>query len=482
MSGNTLEQAAAQAGMSAPSGRKYREGELPSARKKPRDYRTRTDPFAEVWDSKVVPLLRRDDDRKLRATEVLEWLRVHEPEGDWSDGLLRTLQRRLSQWRALYGPDRDVVFGQEHELGREAAFDFTDCRELGVTIVGVAFAHLLFTLTLSASGWRYAGLAYSETFEALVAGIQDALWALGGAPQVLRHDNLSAATRELRRGAGRTLTTRFKEFTEHLGVESTRIRPGHSQENGKAEGTNRWVKSWLAQALIFRGHADFETVEGYQTFVGEVVSKKNGQRAAKIDEEKATLRALPQMRFCEHTEFRPVVHRTSTIAVGGRRYSVPSRLIGHEVRVEQFATHIVVWFGDTQAMMCERIRGARNAQIDYRHIIHSLVRKPGAFPRYRYREELYPTPVFRHAFDALETQKPTRGHIAYLRILKLAADTMECQVERALSELLKGGKPFDSTQVEHMIGNGPHEVPHIEIGEPNLDLFDTLLRPMEAAE
>jgi len=481
MQGKTLEQAAAQAGMSAPSGRKYREGPLPSGRKKPRDYRTRKDPFADVWEAKLVPLLERDTGRELRATELLDWLRIQEPECDWSDGVLRTLQRRMSDWRAIHGSDRDVVFDQRHEPGREAAFDFTDCRELEVTIGGAEFRHLLFTLTLSSSGWRYAGLAFSETFEALVSGIQDALWALGGVPKVLRHDNLSAATRELRRGTGRTLTTRFKEFTEHLDVESTRIRPRHSQENGKAENTNRWVKSWIEQALLLRGHRDFQTADAYVEFVHSVVAQKNSRKAAKISEEQAVLRALPAARFPEHTEFRSVVHRTSTIAVGGRRYSVPSRLIGHEVRVEQFADRVCVYFGATEVMMCDRIRGERGACIDYRHIIHSLSRKPGAFPRYRYREELYPSPVFRRAFDALETQKPTRGHIAYLRILKLAANTMECIVEQALEELLAAGKLFDSTQVELLIGRDPTEIPNIIIAEPDLAAFDELLGHTEAA-
>jgi hypothetical protein len=72
--------------------------------------------------------------------------------------------------------------------GREAAVDFTDCRELGVTLRGDAFPHLLFHFVLSFSGWTWVALALSETFEALVAGLQGALWKLGAAPRVLRSD------------------------------------------------------------------------------------------------------------------------------------------------------------------------------------------------------------------------------------------------------------------------------------------------------
>ena len=105
----------------------------------------------------------------------------------------------MRDWRALHGPDREVYFEQKHPPGREAQMDFTHCGELGVTIGGEPFDHLLFQFILSHSGWRYARVCFSETFSALVSGLQGALWELGAVPEVVRSDNLSAATHKLKR-------------------------------------------------------------------------------------------------------------------------------------------------------------------------------------------------------------------------------------------------------------------------------------------
>ena len=103
-----------------------------------------------------------------------------------------------------------------------------------MTIRGVPFPHLLFEWVLSYSTWTYVGLTFSETFEALVAGLQGALWTLGAAPAWLRHDNLSAATHELKRSGGRQLTARFPQVLDHYGRRSSRIQPGkpHARERG----------------------------------------------------------------------------------------------------------------------------------------------------------------------------------------------------------------------------------------------------------
>ena len=123
-----------------------------------------------------------------------------------------------------------MYFEQVAVPGREAAFDFTDASSLGVTIRGEAFRHLLFEWVLSYSRWTYVSLALSETFEALVAGLQGALWTLGAVPAVLRHDNLSAATHELKRSGGRQLTVRFQAVLDHYGLRSSRIQPGKPHE------------------------------------------------------------------------------------------------------------------------------------------------------------------------------------------------------------------------------------------------------------
>ena len=234
MSGKTLAAAAAAAGMSERTARTWQRGALPSTAKAPRTWRTREDPFADVWQSEVVPQLVADTDGRLQALTLFKVLCRRHP-GRFQAGQLRTLQRRVRDWRVQYGPDREVYFEQVAVPGREAAFDFTDASDLGVTIRGVAFPHLLFEWVLSYSKWTYVGLALSETFEALVSGLQGALWMLGAVPAVLRHDNLSAATHELKRSGGRQLTARFQQVMDHYGLRSSRIQPGKPHENGVAE-------------------------------------------------------------------------------------------------------------------------------------------------------------------------------------------------------------------------------------------------------
>ncbi len=193
MEGRTQETAAAMAGMSVRSARKWQRGPLPTAMKEERRWRTRPDPFDGVWEEETLPLLRGDRTGRLRATTIIEWLEEQHP-GRFSASQLRTLQRRLQDWRAVNGPDQEVYFPQEHPPGREAQIDFTHGNSLGVTIAGRPYLHLLFQLILSHSGWRYAEVATGETFLALQQGLQAALWTLGGVPQVVRSDNTSAAT------------------------------------------------------------------------------------------------------------------------------------------------------------------------------------------------------------------------------------------------------------------------------------------------
>ena len=271
MEGKTQQAAAASAAMSERSARKWQRGSLPSESKKARRrWRSRPDPFADVWESDVVPLLRTDPDGELSATTILEWLDERYP-GRFGRSQLRTLQRRIRDYRALHGPDREVYFQQDHPPGREAQVDFTHCTELGVTIGGEPFRHLLFHLVLSHSGWRYAEVCFGETFGALVQGLQGALWELGGVSRVVRTDNLSAATHDLKNSRGRAVNARYEAVLTHYGVESTRTNPRSSHENGVVEQGHRRLKNAIAQALILRGSRDFESEDEYRQFVRGVV-------------------------------------------------------------------------------------------------------------------------------------------------------------------------------------------------------------------
>ena len=475
MDGKSQEAAAAAAGMSVRTARTWERGALPSQTKQERDWRTRSDPFAGVWEEVVEPLLRRDEDRVLQAPTILELLEQQHP-GRFSAGQLRTLQRRVRDWRALHGPDREVFFEQVHPPGREAQIDFTHAAELGVTLAGVPFPHLLFEFVLSFSSWRWVCLASSETYEALMEGIQGALWALGGSPEVIRSDNLSAATHELKRSGGRGLTDRFAALLGHYGLRSTRIHPGRSHENGVAEQAHHRLKSALAQALVIRGSRDFGSVADYEQFVQEVVDRLNRRGQGKLDEERSHLRALPAKRLPAYTVYRVKVHKWSTIRVSNRTYSVPSRLRGHEVEARQHAREIEIFYQGKLVERMPRLRGGDNHRIDYRHVIWSLVRKPGAFARYRFREELFPTTTFREAYDALTRFRGERADIEYVRVLHLAASTMESTVEAVLRRLLDAGGAFDYTTVRDLAAPVRPSIPELATPEvPDLQIYDALL-------
>lgn len=480
MQGKTQVVAAAGAGMSERSARSWKEGRVPSQTKETRTWRTRPDPFAEVWTREVVPLLERDDGRVLEGRTLLLELDKKHP-GQYDERQLRTLQRRMRQWRALQGPEREVFFEQKHVPGREGAFDFTDATDLGVGICGEPFEHLLFEFVLSFSGWTWTGLSYSETFEALSEGLQGALWELGACPEVARSDNLSAATHEIKLTGGRALTTRYQALLEHYGLASTRIQPGRAHENGVAEQKHARTKSLLAQAMVIRGSRDFGSVEEYQVFVRGVVEQSNRPREAKLLVERERLKALPRSPLPFFTTFHPHVSRWSTVRVGSRVYSVPSRLIGHDVEVRQHASQVEVFYADELVQSMPRVRGVKTACIDYRHVIWSLVRKPGAFARYRFREELFPTLVFRQTYDALRERLAERADVEYVRILHLAASTLESRVEQVLLGLLSSGEAFDYARVRSLGAPAPAIVPVVSIPEPDLSQYDRMLTELGGA-
>jgi hypothetical protein len=471
----TQQAAAAAAGMSVRAARKWQRGPLPSESKKPRSWRTRADPFAGVWEAQIVPLLRADAESVMQATTILDVLDEHAP-GSCGPSQLRTLQRRIRDWRAMHGPHKEVFFEQTHVPGREAAVDFTHATDLGVTIAGRLLPHLLFQLVLSFSGWRWLTIAFGETFEALVAGIQEALWKLGGVPEVMRSDNLSAATHELKESAGRVLNDRYRAVLDHYGMVSTRIRPGQSHENGVVEQAHYRTKSALAQALVVRGSKDFPSIDAYLAFARDVVERAfNRHVADRLVEERTHLRALPPAPIPSYTTFHPVVRRWSTVSIGGRIYSVPSRLIGFKVEARRHPDVVEIWYGDKLAETMPRLHGPIDHHIDYRHVIWSLVRKPGAFARYRFREDLFPSMTFRRAYDALRSSRGDRADIEYVRILHLAASTMQSLVESALAVLLERHEPFDYAAVRAIAAPDKPIVPDIKIAAPDLHAYDRLL-------
>ena len=382
--------------------------------------------------------------------------------------------------RALHGPDQEVYFPQEHPPGREAQIDFTHCAELKVTIVGQPYRHLLFQLILSHSGWRYAEVAAGETFLALQQGLQNALWTLGGVPQVVRSDNTSAATHEVKRSRGRALNDNYAGLLDHYGLRSTRINRGQSHENGVAEQAHYRLKDAIDQALILRGSRDFDTADDYAGFVRQMVARRNRLVQGKLEQELLCLRSLPPAPVPEYVNYQARVRKWSTIQAAKRTYSVPSRLIGKEVQIRLYADWVEVYYKGHLVERMERVSGEREAHVNYRHVIGSLVRKPGAFARYRFREQLFPTRHFRLAYDALREWRGERADVEYVRILHLAATTTKPPRgshggQRPVAAA-GGGRVLRLRRGRDLAEPKVPEAPLLTLsGKPNLKVYDRLL-------
>ena len=232
-------------------------------------------------------------------------------------------------------------------------------------------------------------------------GLQNALWTLGGVPQILRSDNTSAATHEAKRSRGRALNDNYAALLDHYGLRSTRINHGQSHENGVAEHAHYRLKEAVDQALVLRGSRDFQTNDDYADFIQEMVARRNRLVKGKLEQEMPYLRALPPAPMPEYANYQSRVRRWSTIQVAGRSYSVPSRLIDKEVQIRLYPDHLEVYYKGHSVERMARVHGDGEVNVNYRHVIDSLVRKPVAFARYRFRQQLFPTMHFRLTYDAL---------------------------------------------------------------------------------
>lgn len=473
--------AAMKADMDRKTARKYvTAGKLPSEMKAPRDWRTRPDRFEEHWPE-VEQRLR--EAPALEAKTLFELL-VEEYPGRYVAGQLRTLQRRVRRWRAEQGPEKNIVLAQHHRPGEAAQTDFTWATELGVTLAGEAFLHMLCVVVLPYSNWTWATTCLSESMAALRRGVQRALFQLGRVPRYHQTDNSTAATHRIAGGKGAVLEGRKRLFNEdylammrHFGMTPRTTAIGAKEQNGDVEASNGALKRRLEQALLVRGSRDFENVEAWQVFIDAVLRKANVARGHRVAEDLAAMRELDVAKLPEHVEELVRVSAWSTIRVQRCAYSVPSRLIGEWVKAWIFEDRLEVHFADKTELSCERLRGRNLRRVDYRHMIWSLVRKPGAFVRYVYREEMFPSLVFRRAYDAMQTpHRGTQGDLEYLRVLHLAASTLEADVEAALELLLAAGTAVTSDAVKALVVLARRsEVPAMAALAVDLRDYDALL-------
>jgi Mu transposase-like protein len=479
--------AAMKAGMDRKTARKYvASGTLPSAMVTSRDWRTRPDPFEAHWPEIEARLA---ETPELEAKTVFEWLQGQHP-GQYEDGQLRTLQRHVKRWRAAHGPEREIVLGQQHRAGEAAQTDFTHATELAVTIMGRVFAHLLCVFVLPYSNWVWATICLSESMMALRKGVQRAVFRLGRVPRYHQTDGSTAATHRIPAGQAGYVEGRKRPFNveylalmQHLGMTPRTIAIGAKEQNGDVESANGALKRRLEQQLLLRGSREFDSVDAYQAFIDEVVRKANEPRQRRVEEELAAMRALSVAALPEHVEEDVLVSEWSTVRVKHCAYSVPSRLKGEWVRVRIYEDRLEVHYAGELQLACERLLGRNQHRIDYRHVIWSLMRKPGGFARYVYREEMFPQPVFRAAYDAIQAAQPgIQGDVTYVRILHLAASTLEVDVAAALAQLQAAGTPITVDAVKALVAP-PSSVAIPALAPPQVDLaeYDTLLDAQEAA-
>src|SRR5713101_6515887 len=435
--GMTQRVAAARAGIGERTARKYeRAAALPSQLKRSHDWRTRPNPFEEDWQW-VVSHLERDP--ALQGSTLFALLCERHPDR-YRPTQVRTLQRHIAQWRALHGPEREVIFEQQHTPGERGQSDFTHMEDLGVTIAGDPFPHMMYHFVLTYSNTEAASICFSETFEALAEGIEKALWHLGGVPAMHRTDHLSAAVRQLRKEEQEDWTVRYQALMAHYGMQPTWNNVSIAHENGDVEQSHHRFKEAVDQALRVRSSRDFASRAAYEHFLQNLIHKRNQTRAEKVSAEKASLRPLPSRELAPCKELQVVVSQFSTITVATNRYSVPSRLIGTTILVRVRSEHLEGYVGTTRVFEIPRLIGKHHHRIDYHHVIHSLVRKPGAFAAYRYPDDLFPTTTFRQTYDRLVTGGIERADRDYVRILHLAATTSEAEVETALQIVLEADK------------------------------------------
>jgi hypothetical protein len=478
------ELAAAKAGISERSARRIdKAATLPS--QNPRRYwRSRADPFIDVWDAELVPLLKGAP--KLKAITLLRKLQADHPDR-FGDGLLRTLQRHVRHWRALEGPPKEVFFPQVHTPGHRGLSDFTAMGKLCVTIAGAAFAHILYHFVLAFSRWEHVEVVEGgESFEALSKGLQNALWQAGGVPQEHRTDSLSAAFKNLTEE--QDFTVRYTALLDHYGMAGTRNNRGVSNENGSVESSHRFLKDAIDQALLLRGHRDFDDRAAYEGFVRDVVMRRNRRNAAAFRIEREQLLDLPQRRTTDFVEEEGRVTRCGMFTVRGILYSAPSRLIGQRLKVRLYSDRVDCYLSG--ALVLRLARGARSPingrgrVIDYRHFIEELKRKPQAFKGLAFRDCLFPRDAYRRTWEQLDLQLTQRQACqTIVALLEMAArDGVEGVLAERLDMLLATGELPDIKRLREEFAPRTTEVPLITVEIPSVSHYDALLPSAQGEE
>lgn len=467
--------AAMKAGMHRETAAKYLQaGQGPVPEKK--RGRRRPDPLTTIWPAAECLL---HDAPELEAKALFEHL-LAKTDAPKAQKALRTFQRRVLQWRRHHGPPKEVFFPQARDPGQSLQIDWTHVAELKVVVAGEPWEHLLCHAVLPYSNWEWAVPCRSESLLSLKTGLQAAVWALGGVPAVVQTDHSSTATHVLSRATGkRGFNVEYQALCDHLGLQPRTINPSCPHENGDIESAHGHLKRRLASHLALRGSRAFVDEPAWAAFVAGVCTGANALRSVKLAEELPRLRPLPPRRFPEATQVQVRVSNYSTVRVKNCAYSVPARLIGAYVQVEITEAEIVVRHECSEVLRCARSVG-QQARIDYRHVIESLVRKPGALAGYIYREEMFPRAAFRQAYDRLRAADEAHVDRHYVRLLALAATCGEDEVAAVIGEQLREGAVPWPAQIEAALAQPEAKPPHVASFTPELHSYDALIAEVSA--
>lgn len=477
--GKTQQQAAAKANLkSRQTVAKYEALEqLPSQLKQPRMHQTRQNPFVEDWALVEEAL---EAAPELEAKALFAWL-CEQRAGQYQAGQLRTFQRHVSTWKAL-NLTQVATLPQVRYPGETLQTDGTWLTELGVTIQGAPFKHLLIHSVLPYSNWEWGRIARSESLAAVQLGLQSTLFKLGYVPKVHQIDNSSAATRRLGmcedapEDQERPFTAGYLHLMEHFGLDPRVIHKRNPNENGDVESSNGSLKRALKQHLLLRGQRNFDNLDDYEQFLFDVMDQRNRLRRDRLNEEIAVMKPLKASKLATSKRVTVRVNRASLIRIDKKSYSVPTGLIEKEVTIYIREWTLEVYLGTKHVESIPRLVGDKTHRVNYRHVIDSLLRKPGGFRNYLYRDDLFPRLVFRRAWERLDAwYAPRQADIHYLKILKLAARTIETDVALALELLLESNARFSADDVTRLLAPDPIPVPQVEQGTVELALYDQLL-------
>jgi hypothetical protein len=435
------------------------------------------DPLGSVWEKELEPMLRKEP--RLKPMTLFEYLQDTYP-GKYPQ-VLRTLQRRVQTWKALHGPSPEVMFELRHEPGLIGFSDFTQIKEITITIGGTPFEHLLYHYRLGYSGWQYAHIIQGgESFIALTEGLQNALTACGGVPKQHRTDSLSAAYRNL--GGNKALTLLYDELCNHYRMQPTRNNTGIAHENGAIESPHGHLKNRIKQAIFLRGSSDFESIEEYRLLVDAAVAKLNQQCQQKFDQEREHLQPLPKYRLPDYEILTARVSNRSTVEVRCVLYTVPSRLIGRQLELHLYHDKILGYLGNHLVVDLPRIRVTaadkrRGRCINYRHVIEGLRRKPRAFIYCTWQQDLLPTPEFRERWAELTTQfdLDTAAVLIVEALYIAATQDREAAVADYLEQELKAQTLTLKRLKDHFRRDIPESFPELTIEQHDLASYDQLL-------